>query len=182
MNLFPSFKHVLVQGAVALPFLALLPRSAQAASHSAPQEQQVCAGADTSATCCPTPTPTGCVRTQGYWGNKPNVQWPAPYSRTATFFSSGLTWQAILDTPPAGGNGYIILAHQYIAAVLNRAAGASVPSALQTVLNQATAYFNSGADPSDCGGASCQTQKEWAQILDAYNNGNYAGAPSSCAD
>ena len=36
----------------------------------------------------------GCTYTQGYWGNKPGVVWPDPYSRDAVFFLSGQTWQA----------------------------------------------------------------------------------------
>lgn len=123
--------------------------------------------------------PKGCVRTQGYWGNKPNVIWPAPYSRTALFFSSSRTWQQILDTPPRG-SAYIILAHQYIAAVLNRAAGASAPSGLQSVINAATTWLRSGTVPSTCGPGDCATQKTWAGILDTYNNGQYPGAPKHC--
>lgn len=129
---------------------------------------------------CGCGAPKGCVRTQGYWGNKPDVVWPAPYSRNATFFSSGLTWQQIMDTPPAGGNAYIILAHQYIAAVLNRAAGASAPSSLQTIINNATAWFAGGTTLATCSASECATQKNWASILDTYNNGQYPGAPKSC--
>ncbi|QYF92926.1 hypothetical protein KY495_19770 [Massilia sp. PAMC28688] len=184
MKLTAACKLLLINGAMALPLAVLHPSGALAAPSlplaqegikqpgSAPDVQ--------SGTCCP--KPTGCVRTQGYWGNKPALAWPAPYARDTTFFRSTLTWQDILDTPPAGGNGYLILAHQYIAAVLNRAAGASVPAAVQTVIDQATAYFNSGAQIADCGGASCQTQKEWARILDSYNNGTYSGAPAACPD
>jgi hypothetical protein len=123
--------------------------------------------------------PKGCVRTQGYWGNKPSVVWPAPYSRQALFFSSGLSWQQILDTPPRG-SGYLILAHQYIAAVLNRAAGASAPSGVQSVINAAGTWFSSGTVPSTCGPGDCATQKTWAGILDTYNNGQYPGAPKHC--
>lgn len=137
---------------------------------------------EVAAAVCGCPKPTGCVRTQGYWKSKPGVVWPAPYTRDAAFFSSGLTWQQILETPPAGGNGYIILAHQYIAAVLNRASGASAPSALQTVIANAATYFASGATPASCGGSLCEQQKTWAGILDTYNNGQYPGAPGHCPD
>lgn len=125
---------------------------------------------------CP---PKGCVRTQGYWGNKPGVAWPAPYNRKALFFSSGRTWQQILDTPPRG-SAYIILAHQYIAAVLNRAAGASAPAGVQSVIDAAGAWLRSGTLPSTCGPGDCAQQKTWAGILDTYNNGQYPGAPKHC--
>lgn len=124
----------------------------------------------------------GCVLTQGYWSNKPGVVWPAPFSRTAPFFSGGLTWQQILDTPPKGGNAYIILAHQYIAARLNIAAGASAPSSIQAIISQATTFFASGANLDTCSAEECETQKTWAGILDTYNNGLYPGAPKHCPD
>lgn len=124
----------------------------------------------------------GCTRTQGYWKSKPGVLWPAPYSRDAMFFSSGLTWQQILHTPSQGGNAYLILAHQYIAAVLNRASGASAPSSLQAIINKATSWFSSGVNLDSCSGSACETQKNWAGLLDTYNNGLYPGAPSKCPD
>lgn len=123
--------------------------------------------------------PKGCVRTQGYWGNKPNVVWPAPYSRKALFFASGLTWQQVLDTPPRG-SAYLILAHQYIAAVLNRSAGASAPSGVQSTIDAAATWFRSGTVPATCGPGQCALQKTWAGTLDVYNNGLYPGAPKHC--
>lgn len=124
----------------------------------------------------------GCTRTQGYWSNKPNVVWPAPYARNASFFSSGLSWQQIMDSPTRG-NAYLILAHQYVAAVLNRAAGASSPAGVQSVLSKATTFFVSGSTLYTCQkGSDCATQKTWAATLDTYNNGLYPGAPSHCPD
>ena len=138
----------------------------------------------------------GCTYTQGYWGSKPNVVWPAPYDRNAQFFLSGMTWQQILDEPNAGGNGYFILAKQYIAAVLNQANGACVPSGVQDTLNLATDWLNAntqgtprigngpGAIPATgCYvGGSCGLQKDWGAILDDYNNGVYPGSPGHCAE
>lgn len=121
----------------------------------------------------------GCVRTQGYWSNKPGVVWPAPYNRNATFFGSDLTWQEILDSPTRG-DAYLILAHQYIAAVLNRAAGASAPPAVQGVISGATAWFNGDVTLGECRAGGCPLQRSWAAILDAYNNGTYPGAPRHC--
>ena len=123
----------------------------------------------------------GCVRTQGYWGNKPGVVWPAPYSRDALFFGSGLTLQQIFDAP-VRGSGYLILAKQYLAAVLNYAAGASAPASIITALNEASALFSSGTTPASCGPGLCQEQIALAAILDSYNNGVYPGAPGHCPD
>jgi len=121
----------------------------------------------------------GCVYTQGYWGNKPGVVWPAPYSRDYIFFLSGQTWQQVLNTP-AGGNGYYILARQYIAAVLNIANGASVPQGVQDTLYLATEWLKIYT-PTHCTGAdSCGLQKDWAEVLDSYNKGEYPGGPPHC--
>ena len=140
------------------------------------------AGADVEMAVCGCQHPVGCTRTQGYWKSKPGVIWPAPLSRTAIFFSSGQTWQQIFETPPQGGNAYLILAHQYIAARLNRAAGASAPGSLQTIINQSTTWFAGGTTLDSCSGSACSTQKNWAGMLDTYNNGQYPAAPQHCPD
>ena len=113
---------------------------------------------------------TGCTLTQGYWKNHPN--WPAPYSPNALFFNSGKSWMTILGTPPKGGNAYIILAHQYIAATLNIASGASMPDDVKAAYDAATTYFQTGVGSDPIG---------WATILDNYNNGLAAGGPAHCS-
>lgn len=123
--------------------------------------------------------PIGCVYTQGYWGNKSGVVWPSPYSRESQFFTLADTWQMVMDTSVAGGNAYYQLAHQYIAAVLNKASGAPVPSAIDQTLALATSWFDSSS-PGQCGGSACGTQKAWAEVLDKYNNGTYPGGPAHC--
>lgn len=133
-----------------------------------------------TAAICGCGQPKGCVRTQGYWGNKPGVVWAAGYSRSTSFSASGLTWQQVLDTPPRGGNAYLILAHQYIAALLNKASGASAPAGVQTILNNAATWFASGVNLESCSASGCELQKTWAGILDTYNNGEYPGAPRHC--
>lgn len=124
---------------------------------------------------CP---PKGCVRTQGYWGNKPGVVWPKGYDREADFFASGLSWQEVLDRPTRG-DAYFILAHQYIAAVLNTASGASAPNSVRSVIVAAGAWFATAA-PGTCVRGACQLQRSWASILDEYNNGDYPGGPKHC--
>jgi hypothetical protein len=120
----------------------------------------------------------GCTYTQGYWDNKPGVVWPAPYDRNDQFYGSGLTWQQIMGEP-VGGNAYINLAHQYIAAVLNQANGACVPEGVADTIDLAETWF-ADALPSECGGSKCGTQTTWAGALDDYNNGEYPGGPAHC--
>jgi hypothetical protein len=124
---------------------------------------------------CP---PKGCVRTQGYWGNKPGVDWPKGYDLNAPFFRSGLTWQQVLDSPTRG-DAYFILAHQYIAAVLNIGAGASAPNSLRSIVLAAGSWFST-ATTGVCVKGACQLQRSWAGVLDEYNNGDYPGAPKHC--
>jgi hypothetical protein len=144
---------------------------------------------------CPLLELCGCTYTQGYWGNKPGVVWPAGFDRNAPFFLSGLTWQQVLDLP-VGGNGYFILAKQYISAILNQTNNACVPSGIQDTLDLATAWFGAntqGTDKIGTGkdaipatgcyvGGSCGPQKDWGAILDDYNNGVYQNGPQHCGD
>lgn len=122
----------------------------------------------------------GCTFSQGYWGNTPGVVWPTPYDRNDTFYLSGQTWQQALDASP-GGNAYYILAHQYIAAVLNVANGACEPSGVQDTIDLATEWFDNNA-PAACGPGSCGLQVTWAGILGSYNEGTYPGGPSHCGE
>jgi hypothetical protein len=137
---------------------------------------------------CSQPLPQcGCTFTQGYWGNKPDVVWPAPYDRSALFFNSGMTWQQIMDASVSGGNAYLNLAHQYIAAVLNVANGACQPASVVTYINLATGYFSGfAAGSSFCASSAsgCPLQVTWAGILADYNQGTgaYAGNPGHCGD
>jgi hypothetical protein len=116
-------------------------------------------------------TSGGCTLTLGFWKNHTTV-WPSPFLPSATFFNSGKTWLYELSAPPKGGDAYLILAHQWIAATLNIASGASVPAAVQSAYDSATNYFKTGvgSDP-----------KGWAATLDDYNNGLAAGGPSHCS-
>lgn len=149
----------------------------------------------------------GCTYTQGYWGNKPGVVWPSPYDRNATFFLAtkngaciancggnpnddvyvqlAKTWQEVLDTNVSVSQGYYQLAHQYIAAVLNIAKTtdpAVPPQGVQDTLALALAWLTTNA-PSACTAASsCGTQKDWAAVLDDFNNGVYPDGPPHCSD
>jgi hypothetical protein len=123
-----------------------------------------------------------CVYTQGYWGSKPGVVWPAPYDRTATFFLSGQTWQQVMDTPVNVSQGYYQLAHQYIAAVLNQASGACTPNGVDDTLALAEAWLTLNAPSACTANGSCGLQKDWAKVLDLYNNGLYPGGPAHCGN
>ncbi len=137
---------------------------------------------------CP-PKVYGCTYTQGYWknhatGKKADSNWGGLHDDI--FYGSGMTYLQLLNTPPKGGNGYIILAHQYIAAKLNMTQASSTPE-VDAAFAQATAYFTAKAGgsyrntiSSPYTTASKAQLTAWAGILGAYNEGTKG--PGHCDD
>lgn len=132
----------------------------------------------------------GCTLTQGYWKTHSEFG-PAPYDNTwaqlpngasTTFFLSGKTWFQVFWTPPAGGNVYYQLAHQYMAAVLNKLNGASSTSAVDAAIASATTFFNTYT-PAQAGAfakssAARSSALALASTLGSYNEG--AIGPGHC--
>ena len=120
-------------------------------------------------------TGAGCTYTQGWWKNK----FGGPVSAAYDFDGGTNNGLTVLKTAPKG-NPYYILAHQYIAATLNVAGGASMDDGgagtaddVLTAYNAATTYFGlaSAADPLAGGAYTKEQITALAAILDAYNNG-----------
>lgn len=136
------------------------------------------------------PCDAGCTLTQGYWKTHSELG-PAPYDNTwaqlpngasTTFFSSGKSWYQVFWTPPAGGNVYYQLAHQYMAAVLNRLNGASSTAAVDAALASAVTFFNAYT-PATAGalGKTSAARKNalaLAGTLASYNEGDIG--PGHC--
>jgi hypothetical protein len=112
-------------------------------------------------------TETGCTYTLGWWKNKGAAD-------AAAFDFDGGTNNglSVLNTAPRG-NPYIILAHQYIAASLNSANGATLTGSALTAYNSATDYFAVASVSTPlAGGTYTKTQiTDIAAVLDDYNNG-----------
>jgi hypothetical protein len=107
----------------------------------------------------------GCTKTQGYWKNHPGA-WPAGTEGEAL---CGTDWMDWLWTPTAEGpygEHHTLLAHQWIAAGLNMAAGAEPSPAVADAYDQATALLETCATVPDPDEAS-----SLATTLDEYNNG-----------
>ena len=128
----------------------------------------------------PPPPDGGCTLTQGYWKTH-SKSGPAPYDdgwkeigpleENTLFFNSGATWLAVFNTPPRG-NAFYQLAHQYMAAKLNRLNGASGTTDVDNALSGAEALFSSLAAGSTTLTTAQKTQAQsWATLLDNYNNG-----------
>jgi len=124
---------------------------------------------------------TGCTLTLGYWKTHSEFG-PAPYDATwallasgasTPFFLSGQSWYEAFNTPVAG-NAYYILAHQYMAAVLNGLAGASTAAvttelaAAATLLGTYTPAQIAALESKD---AVVKQFKSLGETLDNYNTG-----------
>ena len=128
----------------------------------------------------------GCSLTIGYWKTH-SIYGPAPYDDTwalvgedTQFFNNvGVSWYQIAWMPPAGGNAYIILAQQYIAAYLNGLNGAD-QSAILDELAEAEYWLSYYNWNSYIPKADRAIIKVLADILDQYNNG-YIG-PGHCSE
>jgi hypothetical protein len=145
------------------------------------------------------PCLTGCTLTQGYWKTHSEFG-PAPYDETwgkldanedgdyegasEPFFDTGYTYYEIFQMAPKGGNAYIILAHQWIAAQLNTLNGAYIPSDVLDAWNEAagllTTYASELDIPKDTAPDDRARAIELAGILDMYNNGDIG--PGYCTD
>ncbi|AEM72216.1 hypothetical protein Murru_3196 [Allomuricauda ruestringensis DSM 13258] len=126
---------------------------------------------------------SGCTYTQGFWKNEKKGAFPDPYNRSDVFFLSEMTWQKVLKTSPKG-NAYFQAAHQYIAAVLNGANGASYPDEVEDAIELGTTLFDTytPAEIADLkGNDELRAQFRMVNdVLDDYNNGRIG--PGHCDD
>ena len=118
---------------------------------------------------------SSCGYTQGYWKNH-EEKWPAPYSPTARWMQPSnltpVTWDGLMGMAVKGGNSYMQLAHQWIAATLNRTSGAPMRSDVVTVLDAAKAWLIANTPVNGAVPTIKDAQATaWASVLDDYNNG-----------
>ncbi len=135
----------------------------------------------------------GCTLTQGYWKTH-NVSFKGGASKNADdnwanlsglseatlFFTSGKTWFEIFWMPPSGGNTYIQLAHQYMAAKLNMLNGAGAPASVTTAISGAEAFFDGKTPSTNLTNVQKNQAKGWASTLGAYNEGTIG--PGHCSE
>ena len=148
------------------------------------QDKTAIGDVDSVRTCAPVSAacdqgPTGCTLTQGYWkthnvdAKQPHKQTPWPIAETTML--CGMSWLDILETPPMGDAWYI-LAHQWIAASLNVASGASTtPDVDQALADGAALLATCSVDAGDQATATAVSS-----VLDDYNNGLIG--PGHCDD
>jgi hypothetical protein len=134
---------------------------------------------------CSPPSDSGCTFTQGYWkthskygpAKKADSTW-ALIGEDTPFFSSGKTWYEAINTSSAGGNAYYILAHQYIAAKLNLAAGTSSTPAVNAAIAGAEAFYAAYTPTSVLSDAVREQVLAYAETLADYNEGDIG--PGHC--
>jgi hypothetical protein len=124
----------------------------------------------------PPPTGPSCTLTQGYWKNH-EERWDdvgdaMVFLTSDAFYNSGASYYAVLTMPPKGGNAYLQLAHQFIAASLNLNGATAGVAEVDDAMAGAAAYFSNEEagipNPSNPSRAQLQT---WASTLDDFNNG-----------
>jgi hypothetical protein len=118
-----------------------------------------------------------CTRTPGYWKTHPNDEawgWIAGGMGVNTILvGTHKTYMEILWTPPRG-NAFYILAHAWIAARMNRIAGADPEPVLDLswyAYDLLDAYDGTPHSMSEITGAIREEFINTAAILDDYNNG-----------
>jgi len=117
-----------------------------------------------------------CTLTQGYWKQHPE-DWDdaadgRPFLTTDAFYNSGVSNLTIMKMPPKGGNAYEILAHQYIAALLNLNGASAGVAEVDDALAGATDYFlNEVAGIPHPQEPTRSQLISWAATLDNYNRG-----------
>ena len=143
----------------------------------------------------------GCTLTQGYWKTHSDRGPATPFDATwnllpdvdgdtvaeqesENFFLSGQTWYQVFWTSPSGGNVYYILAHQYMAAVLNMLGGASSTTAVDLAIADAATFFSTYT-PAQAGalkksGSVRADALADATTLEQYNRGVIG--PGHCDD
>ncbi|PLX20846.1 hypothetical protein C0584_03615 [Candidatus Parcubacteria bacterium] len=116
----------------------------------------------------------GCTLTQGYWKTHGDPENEKKYDSTWDEYFDN--WYEVIWTAPKGGNAYYILAHQYIAALLNSET-AFVPEEVQEALDEAGLLLQTYSE-EEIGALKGKNGKELrsefiylAGLLGGYNEG-----------
>ena len=137
------------------------------------------------------PCGPNCTLSQGYWKNHSEYG-PAKYDATwallpggadQPFFQSGFSWYSIMHYPPQGGDAFVILARQYVAAWLSGLRGANVSAVADDIQRAAELLDGYDGDPNARTMVTGDVRKEFLQIaerLDKFNNGQ--SGPGTCTE
>lgn len=129
---------------------------------------------------CP-PVVKGCTHTIGFWKTPQHLgNWPVTSLKLGDRDYSQNQLVSILNQP-VQGNGLISLAHQLIAAKLNVATGATVPTSVANAITAADTLIDGLiVPPVGTGILAPRTTSGLTSTLDTYNNGLAEGGPPHC--
>lgn len=137
----------------------------------------------------------GCTLTQGYWKTH-SAEGPAPYDQEGWAalgdFDGDATeeeheegwgagkpnWYDAFWTPPQGGNLWYKLVHQFQAAYLNVANGASAPDDVADALTEAEAWLLTYSPADKIKGKDAKSINDLHSLLASYNEGDVG--PGHC--
>lgn len=140
---------------------------------------------DVNLSICVTNCTVVCVLSQGYWKNHPE-DWPESVQNNGltlgtVAYTAGQLLSILQQSP--SGNGLVSLAHQLIAARLNEANGAEVPSGIADAMAAADALIGDLVIPPVGSGYLHPSEtSDLAGTLDEYNNGLTPGGPPPCEE
>jgi len=121
----------------------------------------------------------GCVYTQAYWKNHFDA-WPVTTIDLGTVSYTKIELLYIFDQPVVG-NGLVALAQQLIAAKLNAADGAFVPTGVATAIADADTLIDGlVVPPVGTGYLAPSATSTLTTVLDTYNKGEYPDGPPWC--
>lgn len=128
--------------------------------------------------CILPPPEDGCTLTQGYWKNHADA-WPVT-SLTMGGVTYNQTQLLAILKQPVKGNGYIILAHQLIATLLNIENGADATAVSSTIASANTLLNGKNLATNPQPKVKPNVTSGVAGQLDAYNNGHIG--PGHCEE
>jgi hypothetical protein len=132
-----------------------------------------------------------CTLSQGYWKNHSEFG-PAPHDETWAYmpegastplFDTGETWLYYFREPPKGGNAYIKVARQYMAAWLSGLHGANVADVADEIQQAIEWLDRYDGDPDEFDLDDKKLQHDFNKLqerLDEFNNGMVG--PPKCDD
>jgi hypothetical protein len=135
------------------------------------------------------PCGPNCTLSQGYWKNhseygpaKYDATWALlPHGADQPLFQAGYSWYTSFHQPPTGGDAFIILARQYMAAWLNGLRGANLSDVADDVQRAAELLDEYDGSPTARTMVTGDVRKQFLQIaerLDKFNNGQFG--PGKC--
>lgn len=115
----------------------------------------------------------GCVQSVEYWQDNPDV-WPPPFQADLQFCTvTGASYYAVFTADPTG-NWFLILAHEYIAGLLNKTYNkGDIPPEIQAAIDEAQLFFHNRDPRIPLTAEEIAQAQALADVLSDFNTGNF---------